>query len=410
MLPTELPRVGYVLKCYPRYSETFIVTEILAHEAAGLPVEIFSLRPPTDGHFQDIISQVRAPVCYLPEEAPRVATFWAALEEASRDLPDLWSRLAAARGEAGRDVYQAVLLAREVRRRGIDHLHAHFGTVATSVARLAAHLAGVPYTFTAHAKDIFHEAVDPDDLRRKLRDAAATITVSAYNLAYLRAAYAADAAAVVHLYNGLNLDLFPFAPADERPPRIVSVGRLVEKKGLPDLIDACALLARRGHQVDCQIVGGGPLEEELRARITGHGLEGRVELLGPRPQRQVARLVQEAAVFVAPCVVGSDSNRDGLPTVLLEAMALGTPCVATDVTGIPEVVRDGETGLLVPQHAPKDLAAAIERLVAEPATRARLALNARRLIETGFDSRRNSARQREVFQTAARASVMQEVM
>src|SRR5919198_766000 len=165
-------RVGYVAKMYPRYSETFIVTEILAHEAAGLPIEVFSLRPTDDTHFQDAIARVRAPVHNLGAKGLQANEFWAAVQAASQDLPWLCTELEAARGEEAETVYQAVKLAHAARLRGIRLLHAHFASVATTVARLAARFAGLPYTFTAHAKDIFHQEVRPDDLRRKLADAA----------------------------------------------------------------------------------------------------------------------------------------------------------------------------------------------------------------------------------------------
>src|SRR5438552_36601 len=190
---TELARVGYVVKRYPRYSETFIVNEILAHEAAGVEVEIFSLRPPVDTHFQERIARVRAPVSYLPSEGVKAADFWAALQEAGGSLPGLWDALGATCGEDAVSVYQAVLLAGAARQKGIRHLHAHFATLPATVARLAARLGGLSYTFTAHAKDIFHDSVCPDDLGRKLRDAAAVVTVSDYNRDYLRATYGAAA-------------------------------------------------------------------------------------------------------------------------------------------------------------------------------------------------------------------------
>jgi glycosyltransferase involved in cell wall biosynthesis len=405
-MPISEPlRVGYVLKRYPRYSETFIVTEILAHEAAGLDLEIFALRPPEDSHFQDAIAGVRAPVNYLPFQGLKAADFWEALQETGEVLPGLWTALEAARGEEARNVYQAVRLAREVRRKGIRHLHAHFASDATTVARLAARFAGRPYTFTAHAKDIFHEDVRPDDLRSKLSDAAAVITVSDYNLGHLRATYGPAAARVQRIYNGLDLQQLPYGAPHDRPPRIVAVGRLVEKKGFADLIDACALLANRGCRFDCQIVGTGELEASLRTKVERLRLQARVELTGPRPQNEVFQHIQSAAVFAAPCVVGRDGNRDGLPTVLLEAMALGTPCVSTDVTGIPEVLHPHGTGLMVPQHDPAALAAAIERLLGDPVLRVQLATQARRLIEAEFDIHRNTVHLRALFQAPERAAV-----
>ena len=197
-------KVGYVVKRYPRYSETFIVNEILAHEAAGMEIEIFSVLPPVDSHFQDVISRVRAPVTYLPSKGLKVAEFWSALEQACETLPDGWLSLEAVRGEDVCYVYQAAVLAREARLRAISHLHAHFATAATTVARLAARFAGLPYTFTAHAKDIFHESVRPADLRRKLADAAVAVTVSDYNLAYLRESYGPATEHMRRIYNGLD--------------------------------------------------------------------------------------------------------------------------------------------------------------------------------------------------------------
>jgi glycosyltransferase involved in cell wall biosynthesis len=392
-------RVGYVVKRFPRYSETFVVTEVLAHEAAGWEVEIFSLRPPNDTHFQDLLAGVRAPVRYVPE-ATRADGFWAALQEAGELLPGTWSTLPDARGELAEDVYQAVLLAMEVHRRGLDHLHAHFATLAVTVARLAARLAGVPYTFTAHAKDIFHEAVQPADLRRKMEDAAAVVTVSDFNLEYLRRTYGSSARRVRRLYNGLDLERFPFREPRNRPPHVVAVGRLVEKKGFGVLLDAAARLAARGVGFSLELIGAGELERHLRQRIDELGLGACVRLLGPRPQAEIARAVAEAAAFAAPCVVANDGDRDGLPTTLLEAMALGTPCVSTDVTGVPEVVCHGETGLLVPQNDPVALADALERLLADGSLRVELARQARRQIEREFDARVNSARLRRMIAAA----------
>lgn len=411
MAPEERLRVGYVVKRYPRYSETFIVTEILAHEEAGMEVEIFSLYPPVDGHYQDIIARVRAPVTYLPPTEGKFSRFWEGVQEAALAAPGVWAGLEAARGEDARSVYCAALIAGEARRKGLHHLHAHFATESTAVARMAARFAGLSYSFTAHAKDIYHEDVRPAEMRRKLGDAACVITVSDYNLEYLRGTYG-DAAARVHrIYNGLDLERFPWrAPAD-RPPTIVYVGRLVEKKGLSDLVDACALMAGRGIAFRCRIVGDGELEPELRAQIGRLGLQETVELLGSRPQMEVIRLIQEASAVAAPCVVGADGNRDGLPTVLLEAMALGTPCVSTDVTGIPEVIRDGETGLMTPQRDPAALAAALERLLADPALRVGLSSRARGLIEKEYDIRRNTVLSRDLFREAAgtRAGTAQRV-
>ncbi|MDH3745016.1 MAG: glycosyltransferase, partial [Acidobacteriota bacterium] len=270
-------RVGYVLKRYPRYSETFIVNEILAHESAGLEVEIFALRHPNDQHFQDSIARVRAPVRYLAATDLRTVRFWSELKEVSRQ-PGSAGFLESARRETAQEVYQAIRLAKVVTARGIDQLHAHFATSATTVARLAAHLADIPYSFTTHAKDIFHEDVDPEDYRRKLEEAAGVVTVSNYNRRYLLERYGQAASHVERIYNGMHLDRFSYESPLDRPRSIVAVGRLVEKKGFADLIEACAILTGRGYQFRCQIVGSGELRKELAARISSLGLNETVTL------------------------------------------------------------------------------------------------------------------------------------
>ena len=412
MTSSQAARIGYVVKRYPRYSETFILNEILAHEAAGADIHIFALRPPEDTHFQDKIAQVRAPVTYLRKPVqgritPSLTTltptpasyFWAELQETAQVIPGFWDKLAHAAGERSSVVYQAAWLAQEIQVRQITHLHAHFGTVATSVARLASHFTGVPYSFTAHAKDIFHESVNPEDLRHKLRDAATVVTVSDYSVAYLQQRFGQDAQTVKRIYNGMNLAELQYRAPVQRPPNILSVCRLVEKKGLSYLLEACALLRQWGCEFTCQIVGTGELESALRSQIQGLHLDDWVELIGPHPQREVFDLMYTAAVFAAPYVIGKDGNRDGLPTALLEAMALGTPCVATDVTGIPEIIRDGETGLQVPQRDARALAKALQTLLTDSSLRYTLATQARTLVEAEFDITQNAAILRSHFQS-----------
>ena len=395
------PRIGYVVKRYPRFSETFIVNELLAHQAAGAEVEIFALRPPNDTHFQDAIARVRAPVCYLPHAGLKAKDFFSTMRRFEPQLDRLTSGLSACWDADVVDVHQGMLLARELRARGIEHLHAHFASSPTTVARLAARFAGIGFSFTAHAKDIFNEDVDSKDLTVKLNDAAAVVTVSDYNARHLHRLARGSDPNIVRIYNGLDLDTFDFQSPLERPPLVVGVGRLVEKKGFVDLIDACASMAQAGRRFRCRIIGTGPLEPALRAQIGKLGLEDRVSLTGPLPQHEMRKEVRDAAVLAAPCVVGDDGNRDGLPTTLLEAMALGTPSVSTDVTGIPEAVRHDDTGLIVPQHDPKRLADALVGLLDRPRLRERLATNARRLIEAECDVSKSAGRLRAVFSAIA---------
>lgn len=405
----ELAPVGYVVKRYPRLSETFIVNEILAHEAAGVPVEIFSLRPCCDTHFQDAIARVRAPVTYLPSDSLRSSDFWTILQQAAARAPALWPAVSEIPLPAARDVWQAAVLAQHAVERGIPHLHAHFATAPTTVAMLAARMAGITFSFTAHARDIYGPEVRSDDLRRKLERAAAAITVSDYNAEHLRQTYGAAADRLTRVYNGLPLDEFTWRSPVDRAPIVLAVGRLVEKKGFADLIEACAILDRAGLSFRCHIIGAGPLDAALRDQIDRRRLESRVHLLGPLPRAEVVQHMQTAAVLAAPCVVSADGDRDGLPTVLLESMALGTPCVSTAITGIPEVIQDRVTGLMVSERAPQALADALSQLLRDSTLRGQIASAARGLVERSFDERRNAERLRAIFATVSAAPLPAEV-
>lgn len=389
-------RIGYVLKRYPRYSETFVRNEIAAHEAAGLEIEIFSLRPLESWQFQQPMVPVRASVTELPVLRGK-KDLARALTEARKSLSGLSTALEWAGGEKRRSLIHALQLACQIRAKNIDHLHAHFASSATTVTRLAARFAGVSYTFTAHAHDIFHESVQQGDLRKKLSDAAAAITVSDYNCDYLKKIHGLAAARLRRVYNGLDLKQFPYHEPRQRPPHIIGVGRLVEKKGFRALLEACAILQKRGRRFHCRIIGSGPLNKALSSQIEQLGLQGKVELLGSLPQSEVVRHMVAASVLAAPCTIASDGDRDGLPTVLLEAMALGTACVSTDVTGIPEVVQDEVTGLVVPRDDSEALAVALERLLFEGQLRTRISRRARRLIEVDHDIHHNAAQLRSIF-------------
>lgn len=353
-------RVGYVLKVYPRLSQTFIVNELRAHEAAGLDVVVFSLRAPKASD-RDVVD-------------PPLAAEIVQLDGPDDALP---AQLAAA-----------------ARARGITHLHAHFAKLATRVAREAGRAIGVPYSFTAHARDLYEQSVDPVALSESVRDAAQVVTVSRFNVEFLERRYGRRASLV---YNGVPLEAFPYTSPAARAPLVLGVGRLIEKKGFLDLVEAIALLVREGEAVRGVIVGEGEEREAIAARIAQHGLGDHVQLLGARTPEQVKAHMQESAVLAAPCVVAADGDRDGLPTVLLEAMALGTPCVGTDVTGIPEAITDGETGRIVPQHDPVALANALRGLLRDAAERVRLAQAARALVERRFSSEANTRRLRALW-------------
>lgn len=411
--------IGYVLKMYPRFSETFVLNEILELERRGVTVRIFSLLKPDDGRFHARLARVKARVTYLPEY-PRhqFLAVWPSCRalirrDPRRFLRNLLYALLHPRELGLKQFLRACVLSQELIQEPVDHLHAHFASAATSVALLAHLFTGIPYTFTAHAKDIYLESIDTRLQSDKLRLANFVVTVSEFNRSYLsdlitqdahphasdwldgRAPPAPSRPSIRRLYNGVDLIQFqpvPLASAERsRTPVILSVGRLIEKKGFEDLIRACAILRAGGPNFTCEIVGKGPRESTLTHLIQDLGLSSTVILAGPTPVEDVVASYARATVFALPCIVGADGNRDGTPTVLLEAMAMGLPVVSTRLTGIPEIVDDGSTGLLVPERDPAALAAALSRLLADPDLRLSMGSLARAKVQREFDLRNNVA-------------------
>ena len=260
---------------------------------------------------------------------------------------------------------------------------------------LAARVAGIPFTFTAHAKDIYLKTLSPRLLRVLINQAERVVTVSEFNLRYLTDLAGPDlpAGRIVRIYNGVDLNRFrPEIPSEGTGvPLLLAVGRLVEKKGFANLVDACEILRDRGVLFSCEIVGKGVLHEELARRIAAKNLETLVSLVGPLPRGELVRRIPRAAVVAVPCLVGQDGNRDGLPTVIPEAMACGVPVVATRVTGIPEAVEDGKTGRLLDPDRPEALADALAELLTNPSLRLAMGAAGRKRAGELFDHRRNIA-------------------
>jgi len=403
------PVVGYLVKMFPRFSETFILAEILELQRQGVPLRIFSLNQPRDPLSHADVAKVQAPTTYVPRPTmlpPPAALLRAHIRllrgQPSRYVRCLWTAARGRRLATLKHFAQAGYIAEAAQREEIQHFHAHFASSAASVALHVHRLTGIGYSVTAHAKDLYLDSVTAADLRRKLQPARFVVTVSDYNVRYLRSV-GVDGR-VVRIYNGLDLERFvPNGRHRDEPPLILAVGRLVEKKGFDILVRACSLLRDAGIPFRCQIVGSGEREAQLAELIEQLGLGGAVALAGALTREELLELYPRAAVVVAPCVVGADGNRDGLPTVLIEAMALGVPVVATDVTGIPELVEDGRTGFIVPQRDPAALARAIRRTLVDGATaQARVAVGLER-VRRDFNVRVNVARLRTLFEAASAA-------
>jgi len=371
------PSVAIVLKGYPRLSETFIAQEILALEARGLRAVIVSLRHPTEAHVHPVHRQIRAAVHYLPEylyQEPRrvLLGFGHGLR-----LPGLlragraWLRDLARDPSPGRArrFGQALVLARELPA-SVRHLHVHFLHTPASVTRYAALMLGLPWSCSAHAKDIW--TLPPWEKAEKLSECRWLVTCTASNHAHLRA-LAPVPERVGLVYHGLDFARFPEPPRRRAGEAVVilSVGRAVAKKGYEDLLDALAALPR-GRRWRFVHVGAGPLLGALRARAERLGIAGRVSWQGALPQAGVLAHYRAADLFVLACRVGDDGDRDGLPNVLLEAQSQKLACLSTRISGIPELIEHERTGLLVPAGDVAGLACALDRLIGDAALRARL--------------------------------------
>ena len=388
------PTVAIVVKGYPRLSETFIAQEILGLEARGLAALIVSLRRPTERHRHPFHDRIAAPVVYLPEylyrQPIRVLRAWLA----QRRRPGYRRARRVWLGDLARDrtpnrirrFGQALVLARELPPT-VARLHFHFLHTPGSVARYAALMAGLPLSGSAHARDIW---TLPDwEKREKLAAVDWLVTCTAVGRDHL-ARLAPEPGRVELVYHGLDFGRFSDPPA-ARPPRggvgapvtVISVGRAVPKKGYDVLIDA---LARLPPALSWRLVhiGGGPLLKALKRRAARAGLADRIEWLGARPEATVIERLRAADLFVLASRVAADGDRDGLPNVLLEAQSQGLACVASDLSAIPELIEDGETGVLVPPDDPAALAAALERLIARPALRRALGQAGRRRVRERF--------------------------
>lgn len=355
--------LAYLFERFPSFTQTFCFREIAELRRQGVQPPIFSVRCPTAEPPQEWDPSVVAGVEYLPEEEQLVREVDRAMHR--KELPAEVVREIAAWGRQTDflRLYQAAYLGSRLQALGVRHIHAHFAGLAARTAFWISRFFEISFSFTGHANDIFAPKPFAISLGKMVTKARAVITVSDFAVQFLREKFPDSAAKFHRVYNGIELASFGTADFAEPTPGLISIGRLIEKKGFSDLVEACRLLQSHGLEFRCEIIGEGPLEPSLREQIAAAGLTKTVFLTGPQSQREIARRLVRSVLFVLPCVSEAAGGMDNLPTVVMEAMAAGLPVVSTPLAGVPEMVREGATGFLVPEHRPDALAEASGRLL-----------------------------------------------
>ncbi|HUT11660.1 MAG TPA: glycosyltransferase family 4 protein [Thermoguttaceae bacterium] len=405
--PAERPRrhckVAYIMSRFPALTETFVLYEILEVQRRGVEVELFPLlRIRTNvmhpeaaelvrrAHFQPFLSWpiLRANLGFILRK-PRVyfAALWALLR-------GTWGSFRFFTGAVA--IFpKTVHFARLMEQQGVTHVHAHFANHPAAAAFVIRRLTGIPYSFTAHGSDLHR---DRHMLREKVAEAAVVITISEYNRRLIVAECGEPfhhKVAVIHC----GVDTENLCPSGEDAPTtrqdgplsVTCIGTLHEVKGQTHLIEACRLLRQRGLDVHCHLIGDGPDRKALFAQVSQSDLADRIRFHGWRTRAEIIELLRQADVLAAPSVPSKDGRREGIPVALMEAMACGVPVVASELSGIPELVRHGQSGLLVPPGDAAALADAIQRLHADRPLHRRLAQGARETVQRDFDLSKNAA-------------------
>jgi glycosyltransferase involved in cell wall biosynthesis len=391
--------LGIILKGYPRISETFISNEILHLEKLGFSIQLFSMRRPRESFSHESVKQIRVGVEYLPETllAPLPRFLYHNLLLArkrpgayARALKTALMRLLRMRKAATiKHLLQAgYLVHRLLPGRGVAHLHAHFAHSPTSVAMFASQMSGLPFSFTAHAKDIYSS--DPRQLREKIEGARFVVTCTEYNRRYLMELPPGKTVPIHLIYHGIDIDLFSYSKKEKNPSppyQVLTVARVTTKKGLPTVYRALRHLCDQGLSIRHTLIGDGEDRELILSLIGELGLNHLTRWLGTQPHDVVLEHYRRADLFVLGCEVAPNGDRDGIPNVFLESMAMGVPVVATRVSAIPELVEDGRTGLLVPPGQPENMAHAMARLLTEMGLRERVISEARERVIREFNNK-----------------------
>lgn len=393
-----MEKIAYILDEFPKLSETFIVREILGLKNYKIDLEIISMKSGVKKFIPNEIKDIVKDTIYPPQLLSinvLLSHLYFLLKNPIKYLYVYFYLLIRKHRNLRvfiRTIYHfgiGVYLSKIVKAKEIKHIHAHFASGPTTVALVISRILNIPFSFTAHALDIY---ADPIILKEKLKRADFVVTCSQFNKKYLLSLCKCIPEEKIHmLYHGIPIDKFDINERKEDDESLIlSVGRLVEKKGFPYLIEACKILKERGYKFKCIIVGDGTEYNKLNKLVENYNLDKIVILTKALPFDEIMKLYKKASIFVLPCIIALNNDRDGIPNTILEAMAFGIPVISTKISGIPEVIEDMKTGLLIKEGDKEILAEAIERLIKDKPLRDKLGKNGRVKVIERFDLEKNT--------------------
>jgi glycosyltransferase involved in cell wall biosynthesis len=397
--PPEKPVLGMVLKGYPRISESFISNEILLLERQGIPIHVFSMRHPRESFSHKSVQHIKARVDYLPQSIlialPQLLFYNLSLA-LKRPGPYLRAILVAMRrflrthkSATIKHLLQAGYLVQKLLPgSSVTHLHAHFAHSPSSVAMFASQLSGIDFSFTGHAKDIYTS--NPLQLKEKMAKARFVVTCTEYNRRHLSTLAGNSSVALYRMYHGIDLGLF--SGGDPRtnpstPYHLVTVARLVPKKGLPTVYRALQRLQHEGVVFQHTLIGEGDDLDKILTLIRDLGLSGSCKWVGTLAHEHVLDYYRRSDLFVLGCEQAANGDRDGIPNVFVESLAMGLPVVGTRLSAIPELIEDGETGLLVQPGNDEEMASAMQRILTDTQLREQIISCGKKRVRQAFNNR-----------------------
>jgi len=390
--------IAYILNYFPGDAEPFVINEIKGLQKEGVDIVVFPIHKRglsgRDANTEGIEAIYADPVF---SSKIMMAHFYYLFRKPTIYVELLLKSIVL---EGKKAFLAGVYYARAIEKMGIRHVHAHFAWDAADCARIIKKLTNIPFSLSVHAKDIY---CFNEGLEEKLMESRFIITCVKNNKTYVGEKFGQLIEQKIHvIYHGVDMERFTPRVMAKQDIDILCIGNFVEKKGLFNLIEACGLVKKEGFEFKCSIIGKGPQKNELLSMIKERGLEEYIQILKEYCHEELLSIYSKSKIFVLPSVIANNGDRDGIPNVLAEAMAMELPVISTDLPNITELIENGETGLLIPSKNPEKLAQAIKTLLVNDALRRRLGKNAREKIVKDFDISKHIQRIAELFFKATR--------